>query len=128
MHAHVLELEALSEDVVLLEEVVGLGENALYKMLSFENELFMLLSELESFCSVPDLLELFFRVDELGDEFEYFLCVPKGTVQPFCPVNHYEGDVAVDFLLTFEERCVVDVGHLPREVPDGEFAVAVEIH
>jgi len=88
MHAHILELETLSEYVILLKEVVGLRNYAFYKLLTFNHELFVVFSELQGLCLVPNVLKLPLRVDQLGHEFEYFLSISKCAVKPLSSINH----------------------------------------
>jgi hypothetical protein len=127
VHAHVLELKAFSKYVVLLQEIVGLRNNSLYKLFTLNYELFMLFSKLERSGIVPYSLELFFLESKLSNQLEYFLGISKSAMQPLCSVDHEEGDVSVDLFLVLKKSSIVNICHLSREVSNSKLAVTIQI-
>jgi hypothetical protein len=53
--------------------------------------------------------------------------ISQGRVESLCPIHNEQGVLPIWDPILLEYLCIVDVGHLPSQLSNCEFAVAVKI-
>ena len=128
LDVHVLELEVVSEDTVLPQEVANLSLKFLYLHLTLPYEGFFIFLYMFGPSFLSDFIE-YFRVEHvfghmLADSFD----VSESRVQPLSSVDHEQSVFAVWNFVGFPKYfSIVDVRHLPRQFPNRELAVSIQV-
>lgn len=127
LQVHSMVREALTEKLVLRQEVMVEREASLNHLLATLQERLIGLVEL---LLLLDTLELFIVKVQLCDQFKDLGCIATSLIQHPGTVNDEMCLVMtrVSFVSIFaEDSAVIDVRHLARQHPDSVLAVAIDI-